>query len=76
MHRSSLLALALLLLLTGSVTAQAATLEGRWLLVKQSYGKGNSNLVRDAAPLHLEFFREGGALTGWLRTGEERSEES
>lgn len=49
----------------------AGTLEGRWLLVEQTYGSGRSNLVKDEEPLRLEFFREGGGLVAraWFGDG-------
>ena len=47
-------------------SAEAATLEGRWRLVEQSYGEGQANLVRTADPLILEFGGRGPQLEARL----------
>jgi hypothetical protein len=59
------------ILLLGVAVASAGTLEGRWLLVEQTYGSGRSNLVEEKEPLRLEFFREGDRLVGraWFGDG-------
>jgi len=58
-------------LLLGVGVASAGPLEGRWLLVEQTYGSGSSNLVKDQEPLRLEFFREGERLAAraWFGDG-------
>ncbi|MCP3980912.1 MAG: hypothetical protein GY716_16540 [bacterium] len=61
--------LLVVLVLFGS-SAHAATVIGEWTLVEQTYGEGKSNLVdEDAAPLRLEFFRQGHEVHGKLRVG-------
>ena len=50
----------------GSV-AHAASVEGRWLLVEETYGNGGLNLRRDKPALTLSFVREGGRLTAKTR---------
>lgn len=59
------------ILLVGIGVTSAGTLEGRWLLVEQTYGSGRSNLVKDEEPLRLEFFREGDRLAAraWFGDG-------
>jgi hypothetical protein len=59
------------ILLLGIGVAGAGPLEGRWLLVEQTYGSGSSNLVEDEKPLRLEFFREGNHLAAraWFGDG-------
>jgi len=41
----------------------APTLEGRWKLIEQRYGSGQSHLIAIDPPLRLEFFVAGGKLT-------------
>ena len=49
---------------------ERGTIEGVWRLVRQSYGEGQSELVRDAPELSLEFRRgAGNAWSGWLHVG-------
>jgi hypothetical protein len=59
------------MLLLGVGMTSAGSLEGRWLLVEQTYGSGGSNLIKDEAPLRLEFFREGKRLAAraWFGDG-------
>jgi hypothetical protein len=49
--------------------AAAATLEGRWKLVEETYGAGGSNLMRHKPPETMEFVREAGGLAGTIRIG-------
>ena len=64
---ASLLAL---LCTAGSLPASGAgSVEGRWVLVEQHYGKGRSNLAPDGQPVKLEFVHEGGRLTGRVWVG-------
>jgi hypothetical protein len=59
------------ILLLGIGMAGAGPLEGRWLLVEQTYGSGGSNLIKDEEPLRLEFSREGDHLAAraWFGDG-------
>lgn len=43
--------------------ARPVSLEGRWVLVEQSYGKGKSDLAGVDKPIHLEFSRQGVGMT-------------
>ena len=62
-----LLAAALLGLSTGAAAAApGGTIEGRWLLVEQSYGEGGTDLASGADPVRLEFAREGAGHAGRL----------
>jgi len=47
----------------------AGSVEGRWVLVEQHYGKGRSNLAPDEEPVKLEFILEGGRLAGRIWVG-------
>jgi hypothetical protein len=58
---------ALLWSLLAVSTAGAATLEGRWILVEETYGAGGADLTRHKPPLTIEFAREGGSLAGTIR---------
>ena len=51
----------------------SATVEGRWVLVEQHYGKGRSGLAPQENPVHLEFVREGGRIAGRIWAGDSRS---
>lgn len=55
-------------------TARAGPLEGRWVLVEETYGSGGLNLVRDKPPQTIRFVREGAALTGRMRLGPDEPE--
>lgn len=44
--------------------APGASLEGRWLLVEQSYGRGGSNLVSAEDRIVLELSRQGSGHSG------------
>ncbi len=47
----------------------ADTLEGRWLLDKQTYGSGKANQAQVPKPLRMEFYREGERLVGRIWFG-------
>ncbi len=70
----SILAVAVLSVAAAGPVNGADTLEGRWLLEKQSYGSGRSNQAQPDKPLLIEFYREGEGLAGriWFggRSGE------
>jgi hypothetical protein len=53
------------------VASAGGPLEGRWLLVEQSYGSAGSDMLEGEPPLRLEFAREGGRLAGrvWIEDG-------
>jgi len=55
-------------------TARAGPLEGRWVLVEETYGSGGLNLVRDKPPQTIRFARDGAALTGRMRLGPDEPE--
>ena len=70
------LTIAAALLALALPVAGAASLEGRWLLVEETYGTGALNLRREKEPQTLSFVREGVALKGRTRLtpdGPERS---
>ena len=59
----------------GSAAVRAAgSIEGRWLLVEQHYGKGQSELAPVENPVHLEFVQEGGRITGRIWAGFSRAQ--
>jgi hypothetical protein len=47
------------------------SVEGRWVLVEQHYGKGKSNLAPQDQLLHMEFVVEGGRINGKVWAGHE-----
>jgi hypothetical protein len=49
--------------------AMAGPLEGRWLLVEETYGTGGLDLTRDRPMQVIEFVREGGRLAAHTRIG-------
>ncbi len=66
--RSILVVLVLSVAAAGLVEG-ADTLEGRWLLEKQSYGSGKANQAPVREPLRMEFYREGEDLVGRIWFG-------
>ena len=66
-HLIRYLTVAAALLALALPVAGADSLEGRWLLVEETYGTGGLNLRRDKPAQTLEFVREGGRLTGRSR---------
>jgi hypothetical protein len=68
LFRCSIAAAALLVLTVfAGPAAHAASVEGRWLLVEETYGNGGSNLRRGKPALTLSFSREDGRLTAVTR---------
>ena len=67
MNRLSMIAVVgisiLLAMFPGRIGADPPSLEGRWILVEQNYGKGKSNLVDADQPLCLEFSRKDNQLS-------------
>jgi hypothetical protein len=63
--------LATALVLSSSAVAAPApgSLEGRWLLVEQRYGKGEADHASTDQPVRLEFVRDGGTVAGTIRAG-------
>jgi hypothetical protein len=57
-------------------TARAGPLEGRWVLVEETYGSGGLNLVREKPPQTIRFVREGVALAGRTRLAPDEPERS
>jgi hypothetical protein len=51
--------------------AAAGTLEGRWVLVEETYGAGGLDLSRHKPEQTIEFVRERGALVAKARMGED-----
>jgi hypothetical protein len=51
----------------------ADSVEGRWILVEQHYGKGRSDLAPAEQPVKLRFAREGGELVGRIWVGDDES---
>ena len=78
MNRQSMIAVvgisALLALPPGRIGADPPSLEGRWILVEQNYGKGKSNLVDADQPLCLEFSRKDNRMSGkaWRENNPDR----
>jgi hypothetical protein len=70
----SILAVALLCVAAAGPVAGAETIEGRWLLEKQSYGSGSANQAQLAEPLRMEFYREGERLVGRIWFGGQSAE--
>jgi len=60
-------------LLVASI-AHAGPLEGRWKLVEQTYGEGQSDTLDVRKPLRLEFIRQGSELVGWTWSSESSHE--
>jgi hypothetical protein len=52
-----------------AAATMAGPLEGRWLLVEETYGTGGLDLTRDRPPQTIEFVREGGRLAARTRIG-------
>lgn len=50
----------------------APPLDGDWILVEQTYGKGQANLADKDKPLCLQLFREDARLQGRIWIGEDR----
>jgi hypothetical protein len=50
------------------------SVEGRWVLVEQHYGKGKSNLAPQDQPLHMEFVAEGGRISGKVWAGQKAAD--
>lgn len=48
----------------------AGTVEGRWVLVEQHYGKGRSDLAPHEQPVNLEFVLRAGSLDGRIWAGD------
>jgi hypothetical protein len=44
--------------------------EGRWTLVRQTYGRGDANLAAPENPPHLEFLRDGSGWSARIWAGE------
>ncbi len=65
----SILAVAVLSVAAAGPLEGADSLEGRWLLEKQSYGSGKANQAHVAKPLRMEFYREGETLAGRIWFG-------
>ncbi len=65
----SILAIAVLSLAAAGPLAGGDSLEGLWLLEKQSYGSGKANQAQIAEPLRMEFYREGETLVGRIWFG-------
>jgi len=65
----SILAIAALLAVAAVAVAGGGSLEGQWLLEKQSYGSGKADQAQIAGPLGIEFYREGERLAGRIRFG-------
>ena len=61
------------LVFLASTYAAAGPLEGRWLLVEETYGTGGLNLRRDKPPQTIELVREGGGLVARTRIGPQGS---
>ena len=61
------LTIAAALLALALPVAGSGSIEGRWLLVEETYGNGGLNLRRDKPAQTLEFVREGGRLSGRTR---------
>jgi hypothetical protein len=57
-----------------ALAAPPSSIEGRWTLVHQSYGRGDANLAETDRPLRLEFAREGAGLSARIWVGDERAE--
>lgn len=55
------------------LAASPSSIEGRWTLVHQSYGRGDANLAEADRPLRLEFAREGAGLSARTWVGDERA---
>lgn len=51
--------------------AGSGTVEGRWVLVEQTYGSGANNLADAERPLHVEFRRGPAGLGGRLWAGDD-----
>ena len=69
--RPRILAVVCALVFLASTAALAGPLEGRWLLVEETYGTGGLNLMRQKPPQTIEFVREGGRLAARTRIGPE-----
>ena len=69
-------ACATLLVALSFPTALAGPLEGRWVLVEETYGSGGLNLVREKPPQTIRFVREGAALEGRTRLAPDEPERS
>lgn len=54
-----------------ALPAAAATLEGRWALVEETYGAGGLDLTRNKPRVTIEFVRESGSLVGRIRLAPE-----
>jgi hypothetical protein len=65
--RAAVIACSFLCLATAA--AVAGPLEGRWLLVEETYGTGGLDLTRGRPPQTIEFLREGGRLVASTRIG-------
>ncbi len=69
-----ILAIALLTATVATPVAGESPLEGRWLLVAESYGSGQSNRAPLTQPFRLEFFREGPRLAGRVWFGDAKAQ--
>jgi hypothetical protein len=49
-------------------------LEGEWVLVEQTYGRGQANLADTDEPLRLELYRDTNELRGRMWRGDQRSQ--
>jgi hypothetical protein len=65
--RPRILTVACAVVFLASAAAVAGPLEGRWVLVEETYGTGGLNLMRQKPPQTIEFVREGGRLEGRTR---------
>lgn len=68
------LLLVLILLAPGALGSPPPQLVGRWVLVEQTYGKGQANLADTDEPLQMEFRRESNRSQGQIWRGKNRSE--
>lgn len=62
------------LLSAPGLAAGPGSIEGRWVLVQQHYGKGQSELAPAERQLRLEIAVEGGQLSGRVWAGDEESD--
>ncbi len=69
-RKSWIFAVAALTVAAAGPLEGADSLEGRWLLEKQSYGSGKANQAHVDKPLRMEFYREGETLAGRIWFGE------
>jgi hypothetical protein len=70
---SAFLAIGLVFCSWAVAAPAAGTLEGRWLLVEQHYGKGHADQATKDQPVRLEFVRDGGTLAGRIWAGSEEA---